>query len=428
MEIKVSPSTINGEIYAPASKSVMQRACAASLIRKGRTIIYNPGNSDDDKAALSIIEELGAQVESKNKEIIVTSKGIHPSGNTINCGESGLSLRMFTPLAAVTENTISILGKGSLLNRPIDFFDTVFPSLSVQVTTNNGFLPVNVKGPLIPTSITVDGSLSSQFITGLLMAYSAADARDVTINVTNLQSKPYIDLTLGLMEVFGLNTPVNNQYNSFIFPTHPNAKTTHDNLDFTVEGDWSGAAFLLVAGAIGGNVSVKGLNINSFQGDKAIIQVLKDSGAKVNVNDAMISIGKSTLQPFQYDATDSPDLFPPLVALASYCNGRSVIKGVERLLHKESNRALALKQEFGKMGVEILLEEDTMIIEGGGDIRSTTVNSHHDHRIAMACAITALSSDGDITIDKAEAINKSYPDFWNDLNKIGGIVSLNDNH
>ncbi|HEY0750919.1 MAG TPA: 3-phosphoshikimate 1-carboxyvinyltransferase [Chitinophagaceae bacterium] len=427
MEIKISPSTINGDLYAPASKSVMQRAYAAALIRNGKTIIHNPGKSGDDKAALSIIKELGAQVESNDDEVIVVSKGIYPTGNHINCNESGVSIRMFTPIAAVSGQEINITGTGSLLSRPIGFFNTVFPTLSVEVSTNSGFLPINVKGPLVPRSTTVDGSQSSQFITGLLMAYSAAEARGVTINVTNLQSKPYIDLTLGIMEAFGLNTPVNDQYNSFYFPSSPNGKAIEKDLHYAIEGDWSGASFLLVAGAISGNVTVRGLNIDSFQGDKAILQVLKESGALVDVDKGVISIRKNALQPFQFDATDSPDLFPPLVALASRCDGRSVIKGVERLLHKESNRALTLKEEFGKMGVEVQLEENKMFINGGGSIRSATVDSHNDHRIAMACAITAINAGGTISINNAEAINKSYPDFWNDLQKIGGVVTLSHN-
>ena len=427
MEIKISPSTIHGDLDAPASKSVMQRACAAALIRKGKTIIHNPGKSGDDKAALSIITELGAQVESNNNGIIVFSKGVHPTGNNINCRESGLSVRMFTPIAAVSGQELNITGTGSLLSRPIGFFNTVFPTLSVEVSTNNGFLPIKVKGPLSPQSITVDGSQSSQFITGLLMAYSAANARDVTINVNSLQSKPYIDLTLAIMEAFGLDNPVNDQYNSFYFPSSPNGKSIAKDLHYTIEGDWSGASFLLVAGAIGGYVTVRGLNMNSFQGDKAILQVLIDSGALIDLDKGVISIRKYTLRPFQFDATDSPDLFPPLVALASRCEGSSVIKGVERLLHKESNRALTLKEEFGKMGVEIQLIGNKMIINGGGTIRSATVDSHNDHRIAMACAITAINAEGTISINNAEAINKSYPDFWNDLQKIGGVVTLNHN-
>src|SRR5262245_3374645 len=221
MKVTIHPSQLKGIIQAPASKSSMQRACAAALLSKGTSTIYNPGHSNDDKAALDIIQRLGVTIEVNREELIVNSDGfpltIHDSSLTINCGESGLSIRMFTPIVALSDKEISITGSGSLVTRPMNFFDEILPKLGVKIKSNDGSLPMTVQGPLIPANIEVDGSLSSQFLTGLLMAYSAGGAKDVSIKVNNLKSKPYIALTLDVMKQFGMNVPENKNFEEFIF-------------------------------------------------------------------------------------------------------------------------------------------------------------------------------------------------------------------
>jgi 3-phosphoshikimate 1-carboxyvinyltransferase len=434
MQATIQPSLLKGIIQAPASKSSMQRACAAALVSGRKSIIKNPGHSNDDKAALEILKALGCEVIIDNGELIIDSSnlllssdiGHRPSPLIVNCGESGLGIRMFAPILALSKNQITINGEGSLLNRPMDFFDEVLPQLSVEIISNNGKLPLKIKGPLQPKNIEIDGSLSSQFLTGLLFAYSASDAKNVSIKVDNLKSKPYIDLTLKVMRDFGLWIPDNKDYNEFYFSQTTNHKPQTTN--YTVEGDWSGGAFLLVAGAIAGNITVKGLDINSTQADKKIIEALKDCGSKIFINNDEILIspsGDGRFRGFYFDATDCPDLFPPLVVLAAYCKGETIIKGASRLTHKESNRALTLQEEFAKMGVEIKLQKDEMIIKGTGKIKGATVHSRHDHRIAMACAVAALKADGETNIEDAEAISKSYPDFYEHLKLLGATISIN---
>lgn len=406
----------------------MQRACAAALVAKGKSIIKNPGHSNDDKAAMDITQRLGGTVTNNGNELIIESNGVQPVSSEINCGESGLSIRMFTPLVALSNHALTVNGSGSLVTRPMDFFDEILPQLDVQVKSNEGKLPLNIQGPMVPKNITIDGSLSSQFLTGMLLAYAASNASDVSITVTNLKSKPYIDLTLDVMKQFGLKVPENKNYESFYF-----APSTHDSLPkaigitthhYTVEGDWSGAAFLLVAAAIAGNIVVKGLDVFSPQADKAVLQALMDCGCIISIQPEQIEIGPAPLKPFHFNATECPDLFPPLVALAAYCKGKSVIEGTTRLTHKESNRALTLQEEFAKLGVTIELQDDLMIVHGGGGLNGATVHSRHDHRIAMACAVAGLKATGDITIEEAEAINKSYPDFYEHLKVLGASVSL----
>ncbi|MBS1579011.1 MAG: 3-phosphoshikimate 1-carboxyvinyltransferase [Bacteroidetes bacterium] len=418
MIVTIQPSTLYGKVIAPASKSSMQRACAAALLRKGKSIIYNYGISNDDKAALSIIENLGARIIIDNGQLIIESEGIKPVSNEINCGESGLSIRMFAPIVALNKNEITINGSGSLTTRPMNFFDEIFPQLNIQIKSNNGKLPLIVKGPLQPKNIEIDGSLSSQFLTGLLMAYAASNANNVSIKVNNLKSKPYVDLTLKVMQDFGLNVPENRNYEEFVFlPSTMNYQLS--TISYTVESDWSGSAFLLVAGAIAGNIVVKGLDINSTQADKKIIEALKDCGCNISINGNEIHISTADLKAFKFDATDCPDLFPPLVALAAYCKGTSFIKGVSRLAHKESNRGLTLQQEFVKFGVAIILDGDIMKVNGGNGLKGNVVHSHHDHRIAMACAVTALKANDETIIEEADAVNKSYPNFYEHLKKLG---------
>jgi len=344
---------------------------------------------------------------------------VKPVSREMNCGESGLGIRMFAPIAALSDQEIIINGTGSLLSRPMDFFDEIFPKLGIEIESNHGKLPIKIKGPLKPVDITIDGSLSSQFLTGLLMAYGKAATKPVIITVNNLKSKPYIDLTLQVMQEFGYSV-INHQYESF--EIHPVNVPSHQPKNYLVEGDWSGAAFLLVAGAIAGQIAIKGLNVFSSQADKAILRALTMSEAVVSIAEDQIVIGPGKLKAFHFDATDCPDLFPPLVALASFCEGTTVIEGVSRLAHKESNRGLTLQEEFGKMGIEITLQDDLMLVKGGTGLKAATVYSHHDHRIAMACAVAALRAEGETTIEEAEAINKSYPTFYSDLKNLGAVV------
>jgi len=425
MRVEIRASKLEGSITIPSSKSAMQRACAAALLHSGTTTIQQPGISNDDRAALSVIRQLGAQVTESNGDILIRSNGLDSirsvNPGTLNCGESGLSIRMFTPIAALNPNPVTIDGEGSLKNRPMHFFEEVLPALDVAIQSTDACIPLHIRGPLKAKTIKVDGSKSSQYITGLIMAYAASVTETTTIEITGLKSKPYVDLTLHILRHFGMNVPHNENYERFVFQAARPQQTKA--IHYTVEADWSSASFLLVAGAINGALNIKGLDLNSTQADKAILKALEQAGAAMSFTEGAISItGTTSLKAFEFDATDCPDLFPPLVTLAAHCNGVSRIKGISRLIHKESNRKESLEQEFIKMGLHLYAEDDYMLIDGGQQLRGAEVSSHNDHRIAMALSIAALNASGTTSITDAAAIKKSYPDFYKDLKNLGALL------
>ncbi len=411
MQKFIQASKIKGKVNAPASKSMMQRAIAAGLLACGTTVLRNPTFCEDALAALRIAQNLGADIlEYKNEVFIAGGKRI--STNKIDCGESGLSIRMFAPIAASYDLPIQLHAQASLKLRPVGMLENPLRELGATCSTKSGFPPILIKGRLKGGKAHIDASVSSQVLTGLLMALPKAE-NDSELIVSNLKSKPYIDMTMSLLENF--NIEVENQ-NYELFKIK--GKQVFEPCVYSVEGDWSNAAFLLLAGAIGGEVVVEKIQNNSTQADRMIMKVLEMVGAKTKTYENKIIVSKNELNSFRFDATDSPDLFPPLVALAANCRGKSVIKGAGRLLHKESNRAETLQKEFGKMGIRIEIENDEMIVEGG-EIKGGNVDSHKDHRIAMACAVAAINAKKQIIIHGAECVNKSYPEFYDDMKKIG---------
>lgn len=388
----------------------MQRAIAISALAQGTSRLYGYSPSNDSDAALRIAENLGATVSVDGEQVIITG-GLNPKTLTLNCGEAGLGIRMFTPIASLWHEAITLQGEGSLKKRPVDVLEAPLRQLGVQITTNNGFVPVQVCGPMLGGYANVDGSLSSQILTGLLIAAPYA-RKDVILCVKDLKSKPYIDITLDMMKKFGVSVG-RHDYDSFVVP----AEQTYMAQDFCVEGDWSGAAFLLVAAALNGDVTVENISMDSCQADKAIVDALQKAGAKVAINENSISVSHSKLQAFSFDATECPDLFPPLVSLAAHCDGMTTIQGVSRLAHKESNRALVLQTEFAKLGTKIDLDGDTMIIYGG-TLQGGKMHANNDHRIAMAGAVAALLAKSSVEIENPECVAKSYPEFWDDLEKL----------
>jgi 3-phosphoshikimate 1-carboxyvinyltransferase len=325
-------------------------------------------------------------------------------------------MRMFAPIAAVLGDQTTLTGEGSLTGRPVDMISEALSQFGVTVTTNNGLLPLTISGKINGGNATIDGSTGSQLLTGLLMALPLLKS-DSKLTVHHLKSKPYISLTQQLLSDFGIKIE-NDEFKHF----NIRGNQLYRAHEYTVEGDWSGAAFLLVAGAVAGEVTVNNLKCDSAQADNSVLDALIKAGVKLTKQDNQVKTAMSDLKAFTFDATDSPDLFPPLAALSSYCRGISRIKGVSRLAHKESDRAKAIIQVLNELHINAYVEGDSMFIEGG-EVRGTGVSSHNDHRIVMMEAVMALGCRGEVGITGAEAVSKSYPEFFEALKDLGAVIT-----
>lgn len=411
---EILPFQFKGRLQTPYSKSYLQRAVAiAALCNEPTTIIgYTPSN--DAKVALEIIRELGGSFEIHDNEIKIYPIQVNANRTPkIFCGEAGLSTRMFTPIAAATYDGVEVNGDGSILTRPMDMVVDALEQLGAKVASNDNKLPLVIAGQLKGRTLEIDGAESSQLLTGLLIALPLLK-EESRIEVLNLKSIPYVKMTLDILNEFGVEIE-NCNYQYFTIRGNQVPKLTSK---YRVEGDWSGASFLIVGGAISGEIELTNLNEFSAQADRAILNAVELAGAIVEWEDNVLYVHKRELKAFEFDATQCPDLFPPLVALAACCEGVTKLIGTKRLTHKESNRAITLQEEFKKLGVKIELHDNEMLIFGGSEISAGTVSSRNDHRIAMATALMATQTNDVIRIENGEAINKSYPNFYSDLDKI----------
>lgn len=409
MDITISRGALKDRLTPPCSKSYAQRALAVSLLAEGESILRNIEFCNDTLSAIRCIESLGAEVRRIDDTTIAVRGGFAPKSNLLQVGESGLSTRLFTPVASLADMPIVINGSGTLLHRPMTMMIEPLRRLGVEVRDGGGFLPIEVKGPIRGGEIEVDGSLSSQFVTGLLLALPLAK-EDTTLRVHGAVSTPYIAMTIDTAKRFG-GKILHNDFSEFYIEGGQHYSAT----DFAIEGDWSAAAMLLVAGAVAGEVTLDNISTLSLQADTAICNALVHAGASVINEENSITVAKRDLQAFEFDATNCPDLFPALVALAAAAEGESVIVGTKRLEHKESNRAETLREEYAKLGIEVDIATENVMRVRGGEIRSATADGCHDHRIAMSLAVSALRSDGAVEIRGAECVEKSYPDFFRDL-------------
>ena len=415
----VNPITqeITGTIHIPASKSHAQRVLACALMNPQLTIIRGIGSSDDEQAVLGVLKTLGSKIDKHDDALYIYGIDFDKlSKQEIFIGESGLASRMLTPLMALAHEPMTITGHGSILQRPMHFFEEILPKLNVQIASEYGKLPLTVCGPLIPKNIIVDGALSSQFITGLIMAFVGSHfTKNEHITIENPTSIPYIKLTIQTLLEFSHDVKFDGAQ------IHFNGPYKWKETEIQIEGDWSSAAFFMVAAALFGSITLENLSIESTQADKAILDVLESFGAEIKIEENSISITKKDLRSFHFDATNAPDLFPILAVLAAYGTETSSIKGVHRLFSKESNRAEAILTEFSKFGAKMSIENDTLFIEPQNSYTGATINPHSDHRMVMAAAIFALGAKEKTTLLHPEVCAKSFPSFFEVLELIQSI-------
>ncbi len=414
MNKTILPFKFQGSLVANPSKSYLQRAvvCTALAKEKTRFSIDNP--SEDVSAALRLLPALGASFQ--NGIVTPASSENRQVELILNVGESGLLLRLMSTIGLGFAKRLILQGEGTLLQRSIVSLVDQLRAIGLQVESNNGFLPVVIEGEITNTSLSVNASDSSQFLSGLLISLSQRPF-DSVVNVTALSSEPYIDLTLDVLKDFGVSIR-HEDYKTFYIKGNQMMSLQKIN----IEGDWSGASNHLVGAAISGEITMKGLSINSNQADKNILKALEVFGAMVEVHEDKITVKQNEKRPFVFDATHCPDLFPPLAILACAAVGTSEIKGLHRLVNKESNRQLSIVKMLNVLGVNYRIVADSIFIEGKGKVHGGTIATYNDHRISMAGAIAACIASSEIIIDNIACVAKSYPNFFNDLEELSVII------
>jgi 3-phosphoshikimate 1-carboxyvinyltransferase len=416
---------LQGQVCAPASKSYTQRMLIAAALSDGTGKVSNPLLSEDTEATCRAITALGAKVETA--EGCWTVQGASPlkaADKPIDVGESGATLRFMIPIAALASGRSTFLLGSSLERRPIEPLLSSLKELGVRAIPKKfaDKSAIVVEGSGIAGGKTaIPGDISSQFISGLMFACPMAK-NDTEITLTTpLESRDYVRMTQEVLAKHQIEVKLDDSFEHISIPSNQTYKPSNSK----VPGDFSSAAFLLAATAItNSEVQINNLDYSSIQGDKAILGVLKQMGVNGKVCKDKIEIQGtgSLLRAVDIDAKNIPDLVPACTVLACYAKGTSKIYGAHRLRLKESDRLSSLYSELRKMGAKITMNEGSLTVKGPCALHEAVIDPHNDHRIAMACAVAALGADGETTIENAECVRKSYPQFFTDLNSIGADV------
>jgi 3-phosphoshikimate 1-carboxyvinyltransferase len=427
MILKVLPSTLSGDnVWAPPSKSIMQRALALATFAEGTTMLRRPSESDDCTQAMMMSAQLGATLELDDDAVAVNGVARPaPRTDTLTPGESGLGARTFGTLAALHDHPIQLGREGTLAARSFDSWADALRTCGAEVDGQGSGESLSVKGPMLPGVYELDAKGTSQVITGLLCSLPLLEGNS-QLTVHNVVSTPYMEMTLEMMEDFGLQVEARHLEDSRTWILNIPGNQRAQGVDMTVDGDWSGAAFLLGLGLLCAphSLTVEGLASSVTQADEAIKGALLFSGCRLAGVDDGIQIFAGKPKAFQVDLTDCPDLFPPLAAMAVFAKKPSAFKGLHRLDNKESNRGLAIQEEWGKLGIQVDLDEpnDTLRVHPG-KLQAGRIDPRGDHRMAMAASILGAAGAA-VEILDAECVAKSYPAFFDDLEALGVAIQV----
>ncbi|MBQ1658651.1 MAG: 3-phosphoshikimate 1-carboxyvinyltransferase, partial [Clostridia bacterium] len=390
-KVIIKPGALNGTVSVPPSKSAAHRAIICAALSDGTSIIEPVELSNDIKATIECMKKLGAEIQLENKTLTVNGRNIFSADNIqLDCGESGSTLRFLIPVAAAGGVSTEFVGHGKLPERPIGVFTECLPQHNVECITKGG-LPLKINGRLESGTYYVPGNISSQFITGLLLALPLTNGNSEIILTSELQSGDYINMTVDTMKAFGVE--VSASENGWKIKGGQHYKPMH----FTVEGDWSQAAFFMTAAALGGKITIDNLDINSRQGDKACMEIYSRFGADITMHDnGCITIEHNKLKGTEINAENIPDMVPALAVVAALCKGTTVITGAERLRIKECDRLAAMRDGLSRLGADITETPDGFIINGREKLFGAEVDGYNDHRIVMSLTVAAVRSDGDI--------------------------------
>lgn len=413
MSVKIRKSTLHGSVEAPPSKSRTHRNLITAALAKGKSVLEKPLVCDDTLATVEALRSLGVQVKEEGGKWIVEGGELTAPQSPISCNQSGTTLRLALGVCSLLEKESIITGAPQLLRRPNKALLEGLSQLGVQVKSEDGYPPVKVRGPMKGGEVQIRGDVSSQFISSIILAAPYAQ-NPVTVKVTTrLESKPYVQMTLDAMKQGGVRVVPNGDLTVINVP-----QEEYKPVDTRIEGDWSSAAFLLAAGVLSGKVHVDNIDTGSSQADKEILHALGHMGAQVKIKGNRLTAEKSYLKGLEMDLSDCPDIFPIISSLCAVAHGTSRLTGLGRLKIKESDRLEVMAEGLMAMGVKIQIIKDTCIIEGG-PLKGADIDPHGDHRIAMSFAVLGLVTEGETTINDSDCVNKSYPEFWEDLAGLG---------
>ena len=409
MNVKINPTILSGKAEAPASKSVAHRMLICAALSEGKSVIKLNKTSDDIEATANCLKALGVKIEKCGEEWTVIPPAVFPQKAELDCGESGSTLRFMLPVVSALGIDATITGHGRLPSRPIA---PLLDEMKKHGVACNDTFPLHLSGKLTGGKFTIAGNISSQFITGLLLALPLCKEESEIEIIPPAESKPYIDITIKTLSAFGADIKENGN----VYKVRPTALRAGA---FRVEGDWSNAAFLLALGA-----EVSGLDSDSAQGDKNILDVFHSFGSEIYEKNGSIRVSLTNLHGTEVDASDIPDLVPVICAVAATAEGTTKIFNAERLRLKESDRIKSTAEMINSLGGEAHETADGLIIIGKKSLSGGTVDSFNDHRIVMSAAVASQKCINRVIINDAQAVNKSYPEFFEDFNSLGGDANV----
>ena len=419
MKVLVEKSRVTGKVIAPASKSYTIRGLICAALASGESEVINPLISDDTEAARKVLSNIGVKIQQEEGLWRVIGGDLHKPATDLFCADSAATLRFMTAVCSLISGECRLVTGPSLARRPVKTLVQALRQLGVDCYCQGEVAPVTVKGGRLKGGTTeLPGDISSQFISALLIASPFAKQKVQIRLTTPVESKPYLLMTLDCMKRFGIEVAASPDLREFVI-----APQRYQPARYRVEGDWSSASYFLALGTLSGTVAVENLNLESQQGDRIMLDFLRDMGASVELSRDTVTVRKSRLNAIQANLSDYTDLLPTLAVLAALASGRSEFSGIARARIKESNRVSAVREGLEKMGIAVLEEEDRLTVTGARP-KGATIDSKNDHRIAMAFSIPGLVAGGTV-INDAECVSKTFPNFWEVVRSIGGEVKVN---
>lgn len=418
MQITIDKGEIRGVAKAPPSKSYTIRGLMCAALARGESHITNALKSDDTSASLSVLHEIGVSHEIRDRLWVVRGGNFKAPSLDLFCRDSAATLRFMTAICSAVPGICCLTAGNSLAKRPVRPLVDALKGWGIDASCQGEFAPVTVAGGSLKGGITrIPGDISSQFVSALLMIAPLAEQKSFVRLATPLESRSYVLMTIECLQKFGIDIKYTDDLNEFAA-----SPQIYQPAQYQVEGDWSSASYLLALGAVAGPMRVEGLNLQSLQGDRRIMGVLRETGARVDIDKEAITVSKGQLKAIRTDLNECIDLLPTIAVLAALAEGTSELVGIRRARLKESDRVLAVRQGLERAGTQVIEEPDRLIISGGKP-QKALIDSHNDHRIAMAFSILGVAAGG-ITIDGAECVSKTYPEYWKVISRLG--VKINE--